>query len=163
MSTITPLPTPPSRDDPTNFSSRADDFLGALPAFATETNTVAAEVVTNKNTAVTAAGTATTQAGIATTKAGEADASAIAADASADAALASQNAAAASYDAFDDRWLGAKSTAPTLDNDGNALLVGALYWNTVSNGMYVWDGTLWNFYGATDPAGTGVAMAIALG
>lgn len=162
MSTITPLPTPPSRDDPTNFSARADDFLGALPTFATETNTVAAEVVTNKNTAVTAAGTATTQAGIATTKAGEADTSADAALVSETAAAASAAAAAASYDAFDDRFLGAKSVAPTLDNDGNTLLVGALYWH-IGSGLYFWDGSIWNFYGATDPAGTGVAMAIALG
>jgi len=41
---ITPLPTPPSRQDPSNFSTRADAFLGALPAFATETNAVAVDV-----------------------------------------------------------------------------------------------------------------------
>ena len=78
-------------------------------------------------------------------------------------ALASANAAAASYDSFDDRYLGPKSTAPTVDNDGNALLVGALYWNTGISALYVYDGANWNFYGAADPAGTGVAMAIALG
>jgi len=38
---ITPLPTPPTRQDPSNFSQRADDFMGALPAFATETNATA--------------------------------------------------------------------------------------------------------------------------
>jgi hypothetical protein len=38
---ITPLPTPPSRNDPANFAARADAFLGALPAFATETNATA--------------------------------------------------------------------------------------------------------------------------
>jgi len=41
---ITPLPTPPSRDDPTNFSARGDAFLGALPAFATEANAMAVEI-----------------------------------------------------------------------------------------------------------------------
>jgi len=41
---ITPLPTPPSRQDPSNFSTRADAFLGALPAFATEANAVAVDV-----------------------------------------------------------------------------------------------------------------------
>lgn len=45
MSTITPLPTPPSSTDAVNFNSRADAFLGALPQFVTETNTVAAEVL----------------------------------------------------------------------------------------------------------------------
>jgi len=78
-------------------------------------------------------------------------------------AAASAASAAASYDSFDDRYLGPKATAPTLDNDGNALLVGALYWNTGVSALYVYDGAGWNFYGAADPAGTAVAMAIALG
>lgn len=38
---ITPLPTPPSRQDPANFSERADAFMGALPALVTETNATA--------------------------------------------------------------------------------------------------------------------------
>lgn len=58
---------------------------------------------------------------------------------SATAAAASAAAAATSYDDFDDRYLGAKSTPPTLDNDGNAILEGALYWNSVDNAMYAWD------------------------
>lgn len=62
---------------------------------------------------------------------------------SATAAAASAAAAAASYDSFDDRYLGSKSTAPTLDNDGNALIEGALYWNSVSNAMLAWDGSAW--------------------
>lgn len=41
---ITALPTPPTRDDPDNFAQRADQFLAALPAFATEANATAAEV-----------------------------------------------------------------------------------------------------------------------
>jgi hypothetical protein len=62
---------------------------------------------------------------------------------SATAAAASATAAAASYDSFDDRYLGAKSTAPSVDNDGNALIEGALYWNSVSNAMLAWDGAAW--------------------
>jgi hypothetical protein len=62
---------------------------------------------------------------------------------SATAAAASAAAAATSYDDFDDRYLGAKSTPPTLDNDGNALITGALYWNSVSNAMFAWDGSAW--------------------
>jgi len=42
--TITALPIPPSRQDPTNFSERADAFMAALPAFATETNATAVDV-----------------------------------------------------------------------------------------------------------------------
>lgn len=54
MSTITSLPTPPSRQDPSNFNDRADAFLGALPTFVTETNTVAAEVNSSANAVIAA-------------------------------------------------------------------------------------------------------------
>jgi hypothetical protein len=86
-----------------------------------------------------------------------------AAAASATAAAGSATSAAASYDSFDDRYLGAKASDPTLDNDGNALLTGALYWNTSSNYLAVYSGSTWAPYGSSDPAGTAVAMAIALG
>jgi hypothetical protein len=62
---------------------------------------------------------------------------------SAAAASASAAAAAASYDSFDDRYLGAKSSSPTLDNDGNALITGALYFDTTSEKMKVYTGTSW--------------------
>jgi hypothetical protein len=68
---------------------------------------------------------------------------------SATAAAASATAAAASYDSFDDRYLGSKSTAPTLDNDGNALLTGAIYWNSSTNAMYAWTGTEWGSISST--------------
>jgi len=80
--------------------------------------------------------TATTQAGISTTKAGESSASALAASNSA-------ASAAASLDNFDDRYLGAKSSAPTVDNDGNALVEGAMYFDSSANGMKVYDGADW--------------------
>jgi hypothetical protein len=68
---------------------------------------------------------------------------------SATAAAASAAAAATTYDNFDDRYLGAKSSAPTLDNDGNALIEGALYWNSVDNAMYAWDGAAWGSISST--------------
>lgn len=68
---------------------------------------------------------------------------------SASAAAASAAAAEAVYDSFDDRYLGAKSSAPTLDNDGNALITGALYWNTVTNQMYAWSGSAWGSISST--------------
>ena len=68
---------------------------------------------------------------------------------SATAAAASATAAAASYDSFDDRYLGAKSTAPSVDNDGNALITGALYWNTVTNQMFAWTGSAWGSISST--------------
>lgn len=43
------------------------------------------------------------------------------------------------YDTFDDRFLGTKIVDPILDNDGNALIDGAMYFNTTSNTMKVYD------------------------
>lgn len=67
-----------------------------------------------------------------------------------DAAAASAAAAAASeanvenlYDQFDDLFLGRKASAPTLDNDGNALQKGAIYYNTTTDQLYVWNGSSW--------------------
>ena len=66
--------------------------------------------------AAVSATTATAQASTATTKASEASTSA--------------TNAAASFDSFDDRYLGAKSSDPSVDNDGDALIAGALYFNS---------------------------------
>ena len=68
---------------------------------------------------------------------------------SAAAAAASAAAAATTYDNFDDRYLGAKATPPTFDNDGNALITGALYWNSVSNAMFAWSGSAWTSISST--------------
>lgn len=72
-----------------------------------------------------------------------ADASAQAAAASAAASASSASAAATTYDSFDDRYLGSKTSDPTLDNDGNALLTGALYWNSVAGAMRAYNGSAW--------------------
>ena len=69
--------------------------------------------------------------------------SASAASTSASGASTSATNAAESYDSFDDRYLGAKSSAPTTDNDSNALIDGALYWNSTSDQMFAWDGSAW--------------------
>lgn len=60
---ITALPTPPQRSDPTNFADRADAFLTALPTFGTEANTLQSDVNAKQATASNAASTATTKAG----------------------------------------------------------------------------------------------------
>lgn len=63
---ITALPTPPSRQDPANFSDRADAFLGALPTFATEANALAVDVAADETTASAAAISAAASAASAT-------------------------------------------------------------------------------------------------
>jgi hypothetical protein len=63
-----------------------------------------------------------------------------------DAQLAAEAALASTllaFDSFDDRYLGAKTSDPTLDNDGNPLVAGQLYFNSVSGFMKVYTGTIW--------------------
>lgn len=59
------------------------------------------------------------------------------------AAEAARDATLAAYDNFDDRYLGSKTSDPTLDNDGNALVAGSLYFNSVSGTMKVYTGSAW--------------------
>ena len=49
----------------------------------------------------------------------------------------------AAFDSFDDRYLGAKSSDPSTDNDGNSLITGALYFNSSANAMKVYTGSAW--------------------
>jgi len=75
--------------------------------------------------------------------------------------------AAASADNFDDTYLGPKSSEPTLDNDGDALTAGDLYFDTGTSKMRYYDGSAWANIEATDTsnfatAGFSIAMSIAL-
>ena len=119
----------------------------ASEAAAAASESAAATSATNAANSATAASnsatTATTQAGNAATSATAAANSATAAAGSATSAANSATAAATSFDDFDDRYLGSKAANPATDNDGNALLVGALYWNSVAGQMRVWDGAAW--------------------
>ena len=126
---------------------------------ATTATTQAGIATTQATNASASATTATTQAGIATTQATNASASATTATTQANAAAASAAAAALSYDSFDDRYLGNKSSDPTLDNDGATLLTGALYWNTAIPEMRVWNGTAWVAVQATSAATAAAASA----
>lgn len=60
------------------------------------------------------------------------------------AAEAAQAAAETAYDNFDDRYLGDKASDPALDNDGDALTEGVLYFNTTDGIMKVYNGTAWS-------------------
>jgi hypothetical protein len=63
---------------------------------------------------------------------------------SATAAQNAQTAAEAALDSFTDTYLGAFATDPTLDNDGNALTAGDLYFNTGINRLKVYSGATWS-------------------
>jgi hypothetical protein len=59
------------------------------------------------------------------------------------AALSARDATLAAYDSFDDRYLGVKSADPTVDNDGNPLIAGSLYFNDQTNMMMLRAGGVW--------------------
>ena len=131
-------------------ASAASGSSGTATTKAAEAAASAAAALVSENAASASASTASTQAGIATTKAGESATSATASASSATASASSATAAAGSATSaaatlvdFEELYLGAKSTAPTVDNQGNALVAGALYFNTVSNTMFVYSGSSW--------------------
>ncbi len=109
----------------TNSATSASEAAASASAASTsETNAATSE--TNAATSETNAATSATESETAKT-----------------AAEAAKDAALAALDSFDDRYLGAKASDPTLDNDGNALVAGALYYNTTDDIMKVYEGTVW--------------------
>ena len=48
------------------------------------------------------------------------------------------------FDNFDDRFLGTKATNPSVDNDGNALSVGAVYYNSTDKEVRFYNGATWD-------------------
>ena len=104
----------------------------AAAASATAAATSETNAANSATSAANSATSASTSATTATTKASEASTSATNAE-------NAKNAAEAALDTFDDKFLGSKSSDPTVDNDGNALTDGALYFNTTINVMKVYD------------------------
>ena len=138
----------------------------ATAAATSETNaansaTAAATSATNAANSATAAGTSETNAAnsasAASTSATNAANSATASANSATASAASAALSEAAWDQFDDTYLGQKASDPTVDNDGNPLATGALYFNTTSNELKVYDGASWlsTTYNSSNVAITG--------
>jgi len=113
---------------------------------ATSATASATSATASASSATASASSASTASGhkdTATTKASEAASSATAAASSATAAASSATSAAATLDSFDDVYLGAKSSDPSVDNDGDALATGALYFNSSSNALKYYSGSAW--------------------
>lgn len=83
-----------------------------------------------------------------------------AADSAAEAAASAAEAAASA--AVAGIYLGPFAVAPTTDNEGNPLQEGMLYFNTVSNVLFVWNGASWvstDFNEFTNFTATGTTFA----
>ena len=120
----------------------------AVAADATDIGTVASSIANVNTVATNIAAVNTNATNIvaiqnASTNATNAANSATAAGNAQTAAEAARDATLAAYDNFDDRYLGSKTSNPTLDNDGNALVGGALYFNSVAGEMRVYTGSAW--------------------
>ena len=123
--------------DTDHFSLLVDAVSAASSA--TTATTKATAAASSATAAASSASTASTQASNASTSASTASTQATNAASSATAAQTAQAAAEAALDTFDDRFLGAKSSDPSVDNDGNALIDGALYFDTTNDIMKVYD------------------------
>ena len=116
----------------TNSATSATNAANSASAASTSA-TNAATSETNAANSATAAATSATNASTSATNAST----------SATNAATSATSAAASYDSFDDRYLGTKGSDPSLDNDGDSLVTGALYYNTSVGEMRVYTGSSW--------------------
>ena len=147
-----------------SYATNAAASAAAALASETAAGTSETNAATSATTATTQATTATTQATTATTQATNAATSATnaatsetnaatsatnaatsatAASTSATSAASSAASALAAFDNFDDTYLGPKASDPTVDNDGDPLTGGDLYYNTTSNVMKVYTGSAW--------------------
>ena len=93
--------------------------------------------------AASSASGAASSASAASSSASTASAASTAAGAAQVAAETARDQTLASFDSFDDRYLGAKTADPTVDNDGNALIAGTLYFNSSLGYMKVYTGSVW--------------------
>lgn len=137
----------------TNAATSASSAASSASTATTKASE-AATSATNAATSETNAATSATNAATSETNAGNSAASALASEGSASAsassaavaqtaAEAARDSALAAFDNFDDKYLGEKASDPTLDNDGDALVAGALYFNTTDDVMKVYTGSAW--------------------
>lgn len=69
-----------------------------------------------------------------------------------DVAVEAKDTAVLSSEIVQSIFLGPKESDPTVDNEGNPLVVGVMYYNTVAGTLRIWDGAVWSL-GAFSVAG----------
>jgi hypothetical protein len=132
------------------INTNTDSAKWSLLVDAASASTSATNAAASASAAATSATNASNSASAASTSASNASTSATNAASSATSASNAQTAAEAArdqtlavYDSFDDRYLGSKTSDPSVDNDGNALVAGSLYFNSVSGIMKLYTGSAW--------------------
>jgi len=141
----------------TTQASAASTSATAAASSATAAASSATAAAASETAAASSASSASTSATNASTSETNAASSASSAASAQSAAESARDATLAAYDNFDDRYLGVKSSDPTLDNDGNALVAGALYFNSVDEAMKVYTGSAWV---AAYVSGAGTLLAV---
>jgi hypothetical protein len=148
------------------LTTNANSAFYELIVDADAATTSATAAAASASAASTSASNASTSASAASSSASAASSSASTASTAATAAQAAQTAAELAADNFDDTYLGAKASDPSVDNDGGALTAGDLYFNTTSSALQVYTGTVWQTAAVSTAglptAGFVIAMAIAL-
>ncbi len=139
-----------SASSATSSASSATSSASAASTSASNAAASASAAASSESHAASSEAAAASSASAASTSASNASSSASAASTSASNASAAQAAAESArdatltaYDNFDDRYLGAKASDPSVDNDGNALVGGALYFNSTDGEMKLYNGTSW--------------------
>jgi len=132
----------------TNADSAKWDLLVDAAASTTAQNAAAASATaaaTSETNAASSAASALSHKNDAQTAKTASETAQTAAETARTAAQTAQAAAEAALDTFDDKFLGAKASDPSVDNDGNALADGSLYFDTTNNLMKVYDlgNTVW--------------------
>lgn len=143
LPTMTPPPAAPSRNNPEKFPADADAMMAYFAPFVAGLNTLVSGLNALSAQLLAAAAAADASASDASTSRTGASTAAGTATSAAAAAAAARDATLAAYDSFDDRYLGAKSAAPAVDNDGAALVAGALYFDRTTEKMRLWTGSAW--------------------
>jgi len=132
----------------TSAASAATSASSALTS-QTAAATSATSAATSASSALTSQTAAATSATSAATSASSALTSQTAAATSATSAATSASSAATTYTNYDARYLGAKASAPSVDNQGGALITGATYFNSTTSIMYAWSGSSWQAISTT--------------